>query len=110
LRPPPLQRSKTITDRYCEFLPSGRLPEIARVELDGRSVFRQRAAGEDVRRLVAVVPSQSWLLFDEHLLIRSGVTIGPLVKSYGQSLGPELVRAHELESKEAKYPGILMNA
>lgn len=60
-------------------------------------------------QILKIVHAQSWLLFDEQLLIRGGVTIGPLAKSYGQIFGPGLVRAYELESKEAKYPRILVD-
>jgi hypothetical protein len=60
-------------------------------------------------QILKLVHAQSWLLFDEQLLIRGGVTIGSLAKSYGQIFGPGLVRAYELESKEAKYPRILVD-
>ena len=39
-------------------------------------------------QILKIVQAQSWLLFDEELLIRGGVTIGPLAKSYGQIFGP----------------------
>lgn len=60
-------------------------------------------------QILRVVHAQSWLLFDEELLIRGGVTIGSLAKSYGQIFGPGLVRAYELESKYAKYPRVLVD-
>lgn len=60
-------------------------------------------------QILKIVHAQSWLLFDEELLIRGGVTIGPLAKSYGQIFGPGLVRAYELENKQAKYPRILVD-
>lgn len=60
-------------------------------------------------QILKIVHAQSWLLFDEQLLIRGGVTIGPLAKSYGQIFGPGLVRAYELESQQAKYPRILVD-
>lgn len=56
--------------------------------------------------ILKLVHAQSSLLFDEELLIRGGVTIGPLAKSYGQIFGPGLIRAYELESQQAKYPRI----
>ena len=59
--------------------------------------------------ILKLVHAQSWLLFDEELLIRGGVTIGPLAKSYGQIFGPGLIRAYELESQQAKYPRILVD-
>src|SRR5580658_7398450 len=66
-------------------------------------------AGWITSQILKLVHAQSWLLFDEQLLIRGGVTIGSLAKSYGQIFGPGLVRAYELESKEAKYPRILVD-
>jgi hypothetical protein len=42
------------------------------------------------------------------LLIRGGVTVGNIVKSYGQLFGPAVVRAYELESKIAIYPRIVV--
>jgi len=60
-------------------------------------------------QILKLVHAQSWLLFDEELLIRGGVTIGPLAKSYGQIFGPGLIRAYELESQQAKYPRILVD-
>jgi hypothetical protein len=59
--------------------------------------------------ILNLVHAQSWLLFDEELLIRGGVTIGPLAKSYGQIFGPGLIRAYDLESRHAKYPRILVD-
>jgi hypothetical protein len=59
--------------------------------------------------ILKLVHAQSWLLFDEELLIRGGVTIGPLAKSYGQIFGRGLIRAYELESQQAKYPRILVD-
>jgi len=66
-------------------------------------------AGWVTSQILKIVHAQSWLLFDEQLLIRGGVTIGPLAKSYGQIFGPGLVRAYELESKQAKYPRVLVD-
>lgn len=60
-------------------------------------------------QILKIVHAQSSLLFDEELLIRGGVTIGPLAKSYGQIFGQGLVRAYELESKHARYPRILVD-
>ncbi len=60
-------------------------------------------------QILKIVHAQSWLLFDEGLLIRGGITIGELAKSYGQIFGPGLVRAYELESKHAEYPRILVD-
>jgi hypothetical protein len=60
-------------------------------------------------QILKIVQAQSLLLFDEQLLIRGGITIGPLARSYGQIFGPGLVRAYELESKQATYPRILVD-
>jgi len=60
-------------------------------------------------QILRIVHAQSSLLFDEELLIRGGITIGSLAKSYGQIFGPGLVRAYELESKYAKYPRVLVD-
>jgi len=47
--------------------------------------------GRLTSQILKIVHTQSWLLFDEELLIRGGVTIGALAKSYGQIFGPGLV-------------------
>ena len=60
-------------------------------------------------QILKIVHAQSWLLFDEELLIRGGITIGELAKSYGQIFGPGFVRAYELESKHAEYPRVLVD-
>jgi hypothetical protein len=60
-------------------------------------------------QILKLVHAQSWLLFDEEILIRGGVTIGSLAKSYGQIFGPGLNRAYELESQQAKYPRVLVD-
>jgi hypothetical protein len=60
-------------------------------------------------QILKIVHAQSWLIFDEELLIRGGITIGKLAKSYGQIYGPGLVRAYELESKHAEYPRVLVD-
>ena len=59
-------------------------------------------------QILKIVHAQSWLLFDEELLIRGGITIGELAKSYGQIFGSGLVRAYELESKHAEHPRVLV--
>jgi hypothetical protein len=59
-------------------------------------------------QLIHLVHAQATLLADEGLLIRGGVTVGKLVKSWGQLFGPAIIRAYELESKIAKYPRIVV--
>ena len=66
-------------------------------------------AGWLTSQILKIVHAQSWLLFDEELLIRGGITIGDIAKSYGQIFGPGLVRAYELESKHADYPRVLVD-
>jgi len=59
-------------------------------------------------QLIHLVHAQATLLADEGLLIRGGVTVGKLVKSWGQLFGPAIIRAYELESKIAKHPRIVV--
>lgn len=49
-------------------------------------------------------------LIDERILIRGAITVGDIVKSYGQMYGPALIRAYDLERKEAHYPRIIVDA
>ena len=52
---------------------------------------------------------QARLVIDEGILIRGAVTIGEVVKSWGQLYGPGVVRAYELERDHAKYPRIIID-
>ncbi len=60
-------------------------------------------------QLLHLVHAQSRLIFDEAILIRGAVTIGDVVKSWGQLFGPAVVRAYELERDHAKYPRIIVD-
>lgn len=60
-------------------------------------------------QLMHLVFAQSTLLFDEGILIRGAITIGEVVKSWGQLFGPAVVRAYELERDEARYPRIIID-
>jgi hypothetical protein len=59
-------------------------------------------------QLMHLVHAQSSLISDEGIVIRGGVTVGKIVKSYGQLYGPAVVRAYELESQIARYPRIIV--
>ncbi len=48
-------------------------------------------------------------LIKEGILIRGGMTVGLIEKSYGQLFGPALIRAYHLESKVAQYPRIVID-
>lgn len=60
-------------------------------------------------QLLHLVHAQSTLVIDEGILIRGAVTIGFVVKSWGQLFGPAVVRAYELERDVAKYPRIVID-
>lgn len=59
-------------------------------------------------QILRVVHAQSTLLFDEGILIRGGITVGQVARSYGQLFGPGVVRAYELESKVARFPRVVV--
>src|SRR5258708_6128572 len=59
-------------------------------------------------QIVRVVHAQSILLFDEGILLRGGITIGNVARSYGQLFGPAVVRAYDIESKIARFPRIVV--
>jgi len=59
-------------------------------------------------QLMHLIHAQSSLIFDESIVIRGGVTVGKIAKSYGQLYGPAVVRAYELESQIARYPRIIV--
>lgn len=42
-------------------------------------------------------------------LVRGGVTIGPLIHTKRHLVGPAMIRAYEMESKEAKYPRVIVD-
>jgi hypothetical protein len=58
--------------------------------------------------LLHLVRAQTILTCDEHIVIRGGVTIGKIVRSWGQLYGPAIVRAYDLESEVAKNPRIVV--
>jgi len=60
-------------------------------------------------RLLHLVHAQSRLLFDDGIVLRGGITIGNVVKSWKQLYGPAIVRAYELEHKHAKVPRIIID-
>ncbi|HEV3219034.1 MAG TPA: hypothetical protein VGZ48_04640 [Candidatus Acidoferrales bacterium] len=64
--------------------------------------------GSLVYQLIRLVHAQAILIADEGILIRGGITVGKLVKSWGQLFGPAIVRAYEIESKIAKSPRIVV--
>lgn len=59
--------------------------------------------------LLHLVHAQSSLILDEAIPIRGAVTIGEVVKSWGQLFGPAVVRAYELEKDYANYPRIIVD-
>jgi hypothetical protein len=61
-------------------------------------------------QVLNLVHAQSNLILDEAILIRGAVTIGEVVKSWGQLFGPAVVRAYELERDYARYPRIIIDA
>lgn len=64
--------------------------------------------GSLFHELIRLVHAQAILLIEEGILIRGGITVGNLVKSWGQLFGPAIVRAYEIESKIAKHPRIVV--
>jgi hypothetical protein len=42
-------------------------------------------------------------------LVRGGVTMGPLIHNKQHLVGPAMVRAYEMESREAKYPRVIID-
>jgi hypothetical protein len=64
--------------------------------------------GEIHSQILRMVHAQSVLLFDESILIRGGITVGDVARSYGQLFGPAVVRAYDLESKVARFPRIVV--
>jgi hypothetical protein len=71
---------------------------------------RSRPAVQLFSQLLHLVHAQSTLLFDEGIVIRGAVTIGEVVKSWGQLFGPAVIRAYELERDSAKYPRIIIDS
>ena len=70
---------------------------------------RARPSAQLFSQLIHLVHAQATLIFDEGILIRGAVTIGKVVKSWGQLFGPAVVRAYELESQEARHPRIIID-
>lgn len=48
-------------------------------------------------------------LIDEGIVIRGSITVGDIVRSHGQLYGPALIRAYDLERREAIYPRIIVD-
>jgi hypothetical protein len=48
-------------------------------------------------------------LHDHGIVVRGGVAVGQATKSYRRIFGPAVIRAYEIESKEAKYPRIVVD-
>lgn len=59
-------------------------------------------------QIMRMVHAQAILLAEEGIVIRGGITVGDIVKSYGQLFGPAIIRAYELESKVADNPRIVV--
>jgi hypothetical protein len=66
------------------------------------------APGELHSQILHMVHVQTNLLFDEGILLRGGITIGDVARSYGQLFGPAVVRAYVLESKVARFPRVVV--
>jgi hypothetical protein len=64
--------------------------------------------GSLFHQLIRLVHAQAILLIEEGILIRGGITVGNLVKSWGQLFGPAIVRAYEIESEIAKHPRVVI--
>ncbi len=69
-----------------------------------------RPSSQLFSQVLHLVHAQSNLILDEAILIRGAVTIGEVVKSWGQLFGPAVVRAYELERDYARYPRIIIDA
>ena len=74
-----------------------------------RRSSRLPPSGKLYSQLLHLVHAQSSLIADEGIIIRGGITVGKVVKSYRQLFGPAVVRAYELESKIAKNPRIIVD-
>jgi hypothetical protein len=70
---------------------------------------RARKPGAIFARLLHLVHAQATLIHDQGILIRGGVTVGEVERSYGQLFGPGIIEAYHLESKIAKHPRIVVD-
>lgn len=59
-------------------------------------------------QILRMVHAQASLVFDEAILLRGGITVGDVARSYGQLFGPAVVRGYDLESKVARFPRIVV--
>jgi hypothetical protein len=59
-------------------------------------------------QILRMVQAQAILLFDEGILLRGGIAVGDVARSYGQLFGPGVVRAYDLENKVARFPRIVV--
>jgi hypothetical protein len=89
-------------DNYANF------SDLSIIWLPLRRTTKAPPVGRLFSQIIHMVHAQTILLADEGILIRGGITVGKLVKSWGQLFGPAIVRAYELESKIAKYPRIVV--
>lgn len=89
-------------DDYANF------SDLSIISIPLRRTSNAPPRGRLFSQLIHLVHAQAILLADEEILIRGGITVGKLVKSWGQLFGPAIVRAYELESKIAKYPRIVV--
>jgi hypothetical protein len=89
-------------DDYANF------SDLSIISIPLRRTTKLPPRGRLYSQLIHLVHAQGTLLADEGILIRGGVTVGKLVKSWGQLFGPAIIRAYELESKIAKYPRIVV--
>lgn len=89
-------------DDYANF------SDLSIISIPLRRTEKAPPRGRLFSQLIHLVHAQTVLIVDEGIPIRGGVTVGKLVKSWGQLYGPAIVRAYELESKIAKYPRIVV--
>jgi hypothetical protein len=79
---------------------------IIRAPLARKGTFPPR--GEVHSQILHMVHVQTALLFDEGILLRGGITIGGVARSYGQLFGPAVIRGYALESEVARFPRIVV--
>ena len=61
------------------------------------------------KELISKMHNLIWELRSADILVRGGITYGPLYHDGPLCLGPALIRAYELEDKEADYPRIIID-
>ena len=66
------------------------------------------AQGEVHSQILHMVHVQTNLLFDEGILLRGGITVGDVARSYGQLFGPAVIRGYTLESEVARFPRVVV--